>query len=321
MPSLREAAEQLSQKEGENTDLEEKFSDMDTIEKDSVVQEEKLRHEVEPKAPGKAAGIDGGLIRKRYSYADVVAVRAVSAVFSFNSSGLEKADYLPGKSPEPEFHVFDPQDQEGLDRKAEAERLKAETEIALHSQKETDKVFMDGSVIPSYSQDEKVLENYNRLFSNAEPGSLIGVVEDSYGTSLTDILEEKTGLELGNIRDTLLMDAILSEGERSFVRKYSKGPAEHPVLKKLHSNHVNKLYTFYVRLSSKDIPLRIDYYGNPDNADQIAGELMALKSSECYTVPSPVLEADRKAKVPGKYLKRLEKRFSPSLKRRERRNL
>ncbi|MFQ3275445.1 MAG: hypothetical protein ACI9SF_000595 [Candidatus Nanohaloarchaea archaeon] len=319
MPSLREAAEKLSQKENKTVDLEEKFSDIDTIETGSVVKEGELRHVVTEKDPGKIAGIDGGLVRKRYSSADVIAVRAVAAVFGFNKIGLEEANYIPEKSPDPEFHVFDPQDQEGLDRKAEAERLKAETRIAMEAQQTADKVFMDGSIVPSYSKDEKVMENYSRLLSNAEPGSFIGVVEDSYGTSLTDMLEDKTGLELGNIRDTILMDSILSEGERSFVRKYSKGPAEHPVMKKMSPDYVNMIHTFYVKLSSKDLPLRIDYFGEPEDADEIAGELMALKSSERYTVPSPVLEADRKAKIPENYLKRLEKRFSPREKRRDRR--
>lgn len=320
MPSLREAAEELAQKENRTTDLEEKFSGIDTIETDSVVQEEALRKKVERKSPGKTAGIDGGLVRKRYSSADVIAVRAVASIFSFGDSGLKNSEYLPNKSPEPDFHVFDPQDQDSLDRRAEAERLKAETGIAMEAQQTADKVFMDGSIVPSYSRDEKVMENFSRLLSNAEPGSLIGVVEDSYGTSLTDMMMEKTGIELGNIRDTILMDAILSEGERSFVRKYSKGPAEHPVMKKMSPAHVNMIHTFYVKLSSKDLPLRIDYYGEPEDADELAGELNALKSSERYTVPSPVLEADRKAKIPETYIKRLEKRFSPKEKRRNRRS-
>lgn len=319
MASLREAANQLSEREETGSDLEEKFDEVDEIETDSVVQESELRKEIGKKQPGTVAGIDGGLMRKRYSNADVVGVRAVSAVFSFTSSGLDKADYLPGKSPEPEFFVLDPQDQEGLDRKAEAERLKAETGIALEAQEEADTVLMDGSIVPSYSGDEEVMEKYHKLFEKSESGTLVGVVEDSYGTSLTDMLEEKTGIELGNMRDTQVMDAVLSGGERSFVRKYSKGPAEHPVIKKIDPNHVNRIHTFYVKLSDKDLPLRIDYYGEVEDADKIAGILMYLKSSERYTVPSPVVEADRKAKIPRRYVKRLENRFSPTEKRRDRR--
>ena len=320
MATLREAAEQLSDREEKGSDLEKKFDDIDEIETDSVIQESELRKKIEGDVePGKVAGVDGGIVRKRYSSADIVAVRAVAAVFDFTGSKVT-SEYLPGKSPEPDFSVLDPQDQENLDRTAEAKRLKAETEIAMSAQAAADTVMMDGSIVPSYSGDEEVMENYHELFENAESGKIVGVVEDSYGTSLTSMLEEKTGIELGDMRDTQVMDAILSEGERSFVRKYSKGPAEHPVIKKMAPDHVNRIHTFYLKLSSKDRPLRIDYYGEVEDADRIASLLFSIKSSESYTIPSPVVGADKRAKVPENYIKRLEKRFSPDEKRRDRRS-
>lgn len=320
MATLREAAEQLAQREEKGYDLEEKFDDIDEIETDSVVQEESLRKEiVEEEKPEKVAGIDGGIVKKRYSSADIIAVRAIATVFRFTGSGVD-AEYIPGKSPEPDFSILDPQDQENLDRSAEAKRLRAETGVALEALKKADTVLMDGSIVPSYSGDEKVMEQYHRLFEEAEPGKLVGVVEDSYGTSLTGMLEEKTGIELGNMRDTQVMDAILSEGERSFVRKYSKGPAEHPVIKKIDPDHVNRIHTFYLKLSSRDRPLRIDYYGEVEDADSIASLLMNVKSSESYTIPSPIVEADKRAKVSKDYIKRLEKRFSPDQRRRNRRS-
>jgi len=51
-----------------------------------------------------------------------------------------------------------------------------------------------------------------------------------------------------------------------------------------------------VKLSENDLPLRIDYFGDPEDADEIAGNLLALKSSDNYTVPSPIVEADKRAK-------------------------
>lgn len=318
MVTLREAAEQLSDREEKGSDLEEKFDEIQEIETDSVIQEKELRKDIEEGSePGKVAGVDGGIVRKRYSSADIVAVRAVAAVFDFE--GSVSADYLPSKSPEPDFSVLDPQDQENLERTAEAKRLKAETDIAMKAQEEADTVLMDGSIVPSYSGDEEVMQRYHNLFENAGEGKLIGVVEDSYGTSLTSMLEEKTGIELGNMRDTQVMDAILSEGERSFVRKYSKGPAEHPVIKKIEPDHVNRIHTFYLKLSGKDRPLRVDYYGEVEDADEIASLLLSLKSSESYTVPSPIVEADKRAKVPENYIRRLEKRFSPVQRRRNQR--
>lgn len=318
MASIREAAEQLSERESRREKLSDKFQDIDSIEKDSTIKEEFLRTGIDSRKPGSAAGVDGGIVKKRYSSGDVVAVRAVAAVFDLG--GDLNVSYLPSRTPEPDFKVFTAEEADSLERNAESERLKAETSTILEAMEETDRVLVDGSVVPSYLENDSVLENYNRMFENAAPGQLVGVVEDSYGGKMTSLLEDKLGMELGSIRDTLLMDAVLEEGERSFVRRYSTSPVEHPVLKKLEDRHVNRLHTFYVKLSGHDLPLRIDYFGTPGEADEIAGNLMALKSSNSYTVPSPIVEADKRAKIPEEYLKRLEKRFSPDMRRRDRRS-
>ncbi|MFB6144802.1 MAG: DNA double-strand break repair nuclease NurA [Candidatus Nanohaloarchaea archaeon] len=320
MVGIREAAEQLSERQQELDSLEEKFAEHDTIETDDFVREEKLRHPVEKKVPETVAGIDGGIVKKRYSVGDVVAVRAVAALLEYSSGRLEETDYIPSRSPEPDFEVFESTDDRGMERNAESMRLEKEAETVLEALGKASTVLMDGSVVPSYLEEDDALEAFNRLFERAEPGQLAGVVEDSYGLRISSLLEEKLGVSPGKTRDTLLMDAMLEKGERSFVRRYSESPVEHPVLQKLEDRHVNGLFTFYVKLSKRDLPLRIDYYGSPEEADDIAGKLMFLKASESYTVPAPVIEADKRAKVPQEYLKRFEKRFSPDLRRRDRRS-
>lgn len=316
MATLEEAAEKLSSM-GETGYLEEKFSGIESIDKGPTVRESVFKKGIEGKAPGKVAGVDGGLVKKRYASGDLVAARAVAAVFSFPGP---EADYLPSRQPEPDFEVYQSGDSRGLEKQAETSRVSAEVGVAIQAANEAGTVLMDGSIVPSYLEDETVLESYRELFERAGGGGLVGVVEDSHGLKLSDIMEDRLGLEIGDVRDTVLMDAILDEGERSFVRKYSDSPVEHPVLKKLPQEQANRINTFYVKLSSRDAPLRIDYYGGVEHADEIAGILMSLKSSESYTVPSPVVEADKRAKIPEKYLKRLEKRFSPGLRRRDRRS-
>lgn len=318
MATIREAAERLKKNTEKGEKLSEKFEEVKSIEKDSEVRESFLSQGIEERKPGKVAGVDGGLLKKRYSSGDLVSVRAVSAVLDFTNKDIS-ADYIPSKSPEPEFHVFEQGDRDGLNERAEAERLKAETEVALNSLEEAETVLMDGSIVPSYLEDEEALERYKELFDKADLGSLAGVVEDSYGLKMAELLEDKLGVEIGRVRDTMLMDAVLDPGERSFVRKYSDSPVEHPVLRNLEDSEANRIKTFYVRLSDKDLPLRVDFYGSKDDADEIAGKLLYMKSSDSYTVPSPIVEADKRAKIPKKYVSRLEKRFSPGVKRRERR--
>lgn len=317
MGSIREAAEKLSQKENKRGKIAEKFNKVDSIDQDSTIKEPFLAKKIRSEKPESAAGVDGGVVKKRYSSGDVVATRAVAAVFNFEDS--LNVEYLPSKSPEPDFEVFDADEADSLDRNAESERLRQETSAILSAMQETGRVLIDGSVVPSYLENQKVLENYTKMFENSNSGQLVGVVEDSYGKKMTSLLEDKLGLELGNIRDTLLMDAVLGKGERSFVRRYSSSPVEHPVLSKLRDRHVNRLHTFYVKLSSRDLPLRVDYFGEPEEADTIAGNLLALYTSDTYTVPSPIVEADRRAKIPENWIKRLEKRFSPDMRRRDRR--
>ncbi len=318
MPGIRDAAEKLSQGWKELDELEEKFNSVSEIETDSTVKEGFLSKEIEEAEPGKVAGVDGGLLRKRYSSGDVVCVRAVAAVFDFQDREVS-VDYLPGKSPEPSFFVSDAGDAESLERKAESRRLESEVSVAKEALSAAETVMMDGSIVPSYSLADEVLENYSEMFEQAEDGQLAGVVEDSYGLKLAGLLEERLGMKIGEIHDTRLMDAILEPGERSFVRRYSTSPVEHPVLQKLEDRHVNRINTFYVKLSKHDMPLRVDYLGDRSKADELAALLQRTRSSRRYTAPSPILEADKRARIPETHLKRLEKRFSPEVARRERR--
>ncbi|MFB6292478.1 MAG: DNA double-strand break repair nuclease NurA [Candidatus Nanohaloarchaea archaeon] len=318
MPGIRDAAEKLSQSQEEMEELAAKFEEIDSIETDATVKESFLSRGIEETGAQVVAGIDGGLVKKRYSAGDVISVRAVAAVFDFTGDAV-KADYLPEKSPEPEFFVSANNDARSLDQEADTRRLAEEVGVALEALAAAETVLMDGSIVPSYSLSGETLESYSRLFEEACDGRLAGIVEDSYGLKLSDMLEKRLGVNIGDVRDTRLMDAILEPGERSFVRRYSTSPVEHPVLQELEDRHVNRLHTFYVKLSSTDLPLRVDYYGDAGAADEIAGKLLRLKASERYTVPSPVVEADKRAKIPETYIKRLEKRFSPGVRRRDRR--
>lgn len=317
MPSISEAAEKLSEQGSRLEELEKKFEGAESIEKDATIKEGFLSKEFGSCEPGTVAGIDGGLVKKRYSAGDVIAVRAVAAVFDYG--GKLEVDYLPSKSPEPDFKVFDPSDSRSMNRNAETERVSTEIETVDKALDEVENILLDGSIVPSYLEDSDAVENYSEVFERADSGSFIGVVEDSYGLKLSKMLEEKLGVDIGDVRDTVLMDAILEEGERSFVRRYSTSPAEHPVLQELEDRHVNRIHTFYVKLSSNDLPLRVDFFGDVDEADRIAALLDQVKASKRYTVPAPILEADKRAKIPEKYLKRLERRFSPEVRRRDRR--
>ncbi|MFB6208586.1 MAG: DNA double-strand break repair nuclease NurA [Candidatus Nanohaloarchaea archaeon] len=319
MAGIEEAARELKKRQSMGKDLEEKFKGVERIAEGPVVKESVMSRKVDEIKPQKVAGVDGGISRRSYSHGEVVATRAVAAVFNFGEDGVE-SEYIPGKNPEPDFKVLDAVDRDSVESAAERERLEKETSVAGKAIDRAGRVFMDGSVVPSYSGESGVIRKYESLFRESSMGQLVGVVEDSHGLKTSELIKEKLGIDVGRVRDTLMMDAILEEGERSFVRRYSKGPVEHPVLKKMDDDLVEKIHTFYIKISKKDLPLRIDYFGEVEDADRIAGELSFMASSPSYTVPSPVVEADRRAKIEGKVLERLERRFNPGLKRRNRRS-
>lgn len=313
MPTIREAAEKLQERSDRTEELSEELKEID-IQKGKVIKEGFLSKKVESQEPGKVAGVDGGVQQQSYSAGDIAVIRAVATVFDFN--GELNVEYLPEKKPEPEFFVFDSEDADSMGRNVESKRVELELERGREALEKADRVFMDGSIVPSYSESENVINNLSSIVDAAEYGQLVGVVEDSYGLKLSSILKERTNIEIGKIRDTRLMDSILEPGERSFVRKYSSSPVEHPVLQEIDDREANLFFTFYLKISEDDLPLRIDYFGKPEDADKIAGELISLASSESYTVPSPVLEADRCAKISVNYIEKLESRFLPDQKRR-----
>lgn len=313
MPTIREAAEKLQTRNERTNELSEELKEID-IQKGKVIKESFLSKKVEALKPGKVAGVDGGVQQQSYSAGDIAVIRAVATVFDFE--GELSVEYLPEKKPEPEFFVFDSEDADSMGRNVESKRVELELGRAKEALDKADRVFMDGSIVPNYAESDEIIDNLNDIIESSEQGQLVGVVEDSYGLKLSSILEDRTDIEIGKIRDTRLMDSILEPGERSFVRKYSSSPVEHPVLQEIDDREANLFFTFYLKISEDDLPLRIDYYGRPEDADRIAGELMSLASSESYTVPSPVLEADRCAKISVNYIDKLESRFLPDPKRR-----
>jgi hypothetical protein len=133
MPGIREAAEKLSENQKNAQNLKSKFEDVTEIETDATVKEDFLSKEIKPVEPETVAGIDGGLLKKRYSSGDIVCVRAVAAVFKFEKLSFSSASYIPGSSPEPEYFVFNADSSDSLERNAARERLKAETSVALEA--------------------------------------------------------------------------------------------------------------------------------------------------------------------------------------------
>lgn len=267
------------------------------------------------------AGVDGGLLKKGYHALDLVLTKAVAAVFEFGD-GLENVTYVPEALPTPKLSVFtEPLSREDFGLAANLERLEMEVDLAIRTidTKDLDTLLMDGSLIPHPSTNpagdseveekfEEVLELYEEMLE--KPSCLLaGVCEDSRSRKFSKIVSDEVlgkvrsrkKEDLKNIlkgtRDTNLLFHVLNKGERTSYFRYCEDPDKSPIPESV----LNKVYSFYLKATEYDRPVRVDYQAEDDpgeKADDIASRILALSAdNEEYAIPTVLIEADKRASL------------------------
>ena len=274
------------------------------------------------------AGVDGGLLEQQLHGLDLILVRALAAIFHYRIAVLERAEYLPSEMPPPKLiDVAEPLDAREFELLAGMERQLAELEVATDAVGESGArlLLLDGSVVPQYidrfPHSPVLLERYQKLIKAyiglykmcAESGTLLaGAVKDSRGGRFIDILKHSVlpafnlGLEQKDLtvmersRDTVLLDHMLSVGERTPAFTYAEEPASY-VLRDL-GPWAAKVYAFYLKTVPFDRPLRVEFvdcWDNPaETADRVASLVYALSSHhDAFGIPSVLIEADACARL------------------------
>jgi hypothetical protein len=150
------------------------------------------------------AGVDGGLIRRRFRSIDLILTRGVAVVFQFGPEEGPSVDFFPSAFPEPAIRpVMLTLPGPELDQLASLERIAAELRVTLSVLDEyhVDLVLVDGSLFyhprdrPSvgsavYEKFQEVIALYRQLYHKAREKStiLVGVVKDSRSTRIVSIL-------------------------------------------------------------------------------------------------------------------------------------
>jgi len=256
---------------------------------------------------GVIAGIDGGIVKKSFHGIDLILLRAVGVVYFYHADRLVGVQYFPNAITEPDVRLITkPYNEIELEMVANIERQIEEIETArkVAEKFNPDFILLDGSVLPHYVHVEKnsilygkykeMVQSYKRLYREVERRNvtLVGVVEDSRGTRFCEIV----GKEFGGIkkailersRDTNLLEYMLKKGERTIVFSYSDAPIrEFPE---------QKFYTFYLRTGEFDQPVRVDFL-DESKAEEIASVLWSLTTTDVYSIPSVLIEADQRAKL------------------------
>jgi hypothetical protein len=285
------------------------------------------------------AGIDGGLVRKRFRSMDLVLTRGVAVIFQFGPEDGPVVDFYPDAFPEPKISpLMLTLSSIELDQLASLERIAVELRVTLSVLEEfhTDLILLDGSLFyhprdrPQtgsivYEKFQEVLSLYKQLYHKARKKgtTLVGIVKDSRSTRISTILgeilphivREPTVFEMMQgvdyrwllkiSRDCDLLDTFLEEGERSFVFRYSS---------ELHLNTnsasddisawASKIWVTYLKTARDDLPVRVEFLSPEDDEivtdklDKALSAVLPLSSQHPeYGIPTPILEADARAKI------------------------
>jgi len=285
------------------------------------------------------AGIDGGLVRKRFRSMDLVLTRGVAVIFQFGPEDGPVVDFYPDAFPEPKISpLMLTLSSIELDQLASLERIAVELRVTLSVLEEfhTDLILLDGSLFyhprdrpPTgsivYEKFQEVLSLYKQLYHKARKKgtTLVGIVKDSRSTRISTILgeilphivREPTVFEMMQgvdyrwllkiSRDCDLLDTFLEEGERSFVFRYSS---------ELHLNTnsasddisawASSIWVTYLKTARDDLPVRVEFLSPEDDEivtdklDKALSAVLPLSSQHPeYGIPTPILEADARAKI------------------------
>ena len=283
------------------------------------------------------AGVDGGLIRRRFRSIDLILTRGVAVVFQFGPEEGPSVDFFPSAFPEPAIRpVMLTLPGPELDQLASLERIAAELRVTLSVLDEyyVDLVLVDGSLFyhprdrPSvgsavYEKFQEVIALYRQLYRKAREKStiLVGVVKDSRSTRIVNILgdilphilrnpsvfEMMQGVDyrwlLKFSRDCDLLDTFLEEGERTFAFKYSAELMQNTnTLSDDLSRWASSIWVTYLKTARDDLPIRIEILVDDSNGaaqvDKALSVILPLSWQHPeYGIPTPVLEADARARI------------------------
>lgn len=274
-------------------------------------------------------GVDGGMLEQQLHGLDLILLRAIAVTFHYHDAELTLADYFPNGMPQPKLiDIAEPLDAREFEILAGMELQLIEVEVATDVVREScaGLLLLDGSVVPQYvdrfPHSDLLLERYRRLIEAytglyrdcAKSGTLLaGVVKDSRGGRFADIIGHTVlpsfgdlGLEQRDIeilersRDTVLLDHMLSVGERTSAFTYAEEPTNY-VLRDL-GVWAAKVYAFYIKTVPFDQPLRVEFVdrgdGPAETADHIASLIYALSSyHDAFGLPAVLIEADACARL------------------------
>ncbi|MBM3282026.1 MAG: DNA double-strand break repair nuclease NurA [Candidatus Diapherotrites archaeon] len=268
---------------------------------------------------GKIAGVDSGFAGQSFYSLDLMLLRTTGVCFTYEDGKLNATNYHPQTSSLPEPII----NTQGLEREefhkfVSLTRLQAEIRCAtqLIEHEKPNACLMDGSLIlhpmdkPSAESTlgkeyEKTIAAFVKLYHTAEKNAcmLIGAIEDSRSTRLTELLNEQHMITMEKnevLSDVSLLDKALHAGERSMVFPLAEKKEKHTILNDFPQEWANQLFACYIKPSPWDYPLRIEFLSTSEKAIEMANHASKTAYAQSavhkdYAFPSVLIEADLRA--------------------------
>jgi len=278
--------------------------------------ERELVHKVATiEVDGKIAAVDGGIVGEELHGFDFLLMRAVGAIFTYESSKAVAYSYFPSSLPPMQYDVRSGLDSHDVMLHNSLFRLKGELTLAAEiiRKHEPSCMMMDGSIAPLLSDKpaedsemrplyDEVVAAYQSLYESAwkSNATLLGVIKDSRSRRFIDIVQKHSQNEPGfaHTSDTNFLYFMLEAGERTCAFTYSSASARHPVLKDL-GQWSEKILSFYLKPVKDDRPLRVEFLSGQRTFSEVASLVHSLSCShKSYAYPAILIEADLRAAMP-----------------------
>ena len=275
---------------------------------------------------GKIAGVDSGFVDKKLASVDLVLIRAVGVLFEYEKGFFRKSSYVPGLYSFPMPHLSNHAlelDEFACSKSLLRLREEVSTAREVIEKFSPEYCFLDGSIVRQYQDKPRkdsvinelyhsIVREFEDLFETAEKNKciLVGCVEDSRGSRFRSVLQEEVlqhekllpSEKLDYLFDSALLDYLLSVGERTCALHYTKNISQHPILNDFDEKWSKNIFSFYLKPSLYDRPLRVEFINGAGNltekSSKIASVVFSLSSLHReYAFPSVLIEADLRARL------------------------
>lgn len=322
LEQLKRAAAHIREIEGSRAQAAARAREEAVLPKGALEPEFVLKADSGKRPGGKVCAVDGGILSYEMHGADLLIAKAVASTFEYSGGKVVSHSYFPNAFPQPEYRVETGLDERELLWHKSLVRLELEIRNALGAAKKEGPgyLLLDGSVCPLASDRPaeesrlfpaymELLNLYKELYSYCVEGGIVlaGVIKDSRSRRFVEMLPPGSAERSS---DTVFLNHLLQEGERTFAFRYSDSPQKNHVLREL-GKWGERICALYAKPVAGDRPVRIEFLDGQAGYSEVADAVSSLCAiNRFYAYPAVLIDADLRAMMDPAELERAKKSLS-----------